>query len=100
MTDFNKGRMIPLSSFEELLVEYPEIDGKEEARKALEKAFGIGDEKTKKQVTTKHYLTIQLSKGINIEWADDSFIIKGPFTCKIIDNKTIRIQNKRGLDNG
>lgn len=73
-----------------------EIDGKEEARKALAKVHG----KTKKHETTKHYLTIQLSEGIVIEWGDDSFLIKGPFTCKIIDNDVIIIKNKRGLNNG
>lgn len=74
-----------------------EIDGKEEARKALEKAFGNFDGKSKKHETTKHYLTIQLEEGIVIEWVDDSFLIKGPFTCKIIDNDVIRIKNKKGI---
>ena len=72
------------------------IDGKEEARKALSKVHG----KTKKHETTNNYLTIQLTEGTKLEWAGDSFLIKGPFTCKIINKNTIRIQNKRGLDNG
>ena len=42
----------------------------------------------------KHYLTIQLEKGTVIEWVGDSFLIKGPFTCKVIDNDGIMIQNK------
>lgn len=71
-----------------------EIDGKEEARKALAKVHG----KTKKHETTKHYLTIQLEEGIVIEWVDDSFLIKGPFTCKIIDNDVIMIKNKKGIE--
>lgn len=71
-----------------------EIDGKEEARKALAKVHG----KTKKHETTKHYLTIQLEKGTLIEWVDDSFLIKGPFTCKIIDNDVIMIKNKKGIE--
>lgn len=80
-----------------ILYDTPEIDGKEEARKAMEKAlFGNFDGKTKKHETTKHYLTIQLEKGTIIEWADDSFLIKGPFTCKIIDEDIIRIKNKAG----
>lgn len=70
------------------------IDGKEEARKALAKVHG----KSKKHETTKHYLTIQLEEGIVIEWVDDSFLIKGPFTCKIIDNDVIRIKNKKGIE--
>ena len=69
------------------------IDGKEEAKKALAKVHG----KTKKHETTNNYLTIQLEKGINIEWIEDSFLIKGPFTCKIIDENTIRIQTKKGI---
>lgn len=71
-----------------------EIDGKEEARKA----FGNFDGKSKKHETTKHYLTIQLEEGIVIEWVDDSFLIKGPFTCKIIDNDVIMIKNKKGIE--
>ena len=70
-----------------------EIDGKGEARKALAKVHG----KSKKHETTKHYLTIHLEEGIVIEWVDDSFLIKGPFTCKIIDNDVIRIKNKKGI---
>ena len=69
------------------------IDGQEEAKKALSKVHG----KTKKHETTKHYLTIQLEEGIVIEWVDDSFLIKGPFTCKIIDNDVIMIKNKKGI---
>ncbi|WP_304094334.1 hypothetical protein [Methanobrevibacter ruminantium] len=71
-----------------------EIDGKGEARKALAKVHG----KTKKHETTKHYLTIQLEEGIVIEWVGDSFLIKGPFTCKIIDKDVIRIKNKKGIE--
>ena len=74
------------------------IDGKEEASKALEKAFGNFEGKSKKHETTKHYLTIQLEEGIVIEWVDDSFLIKGPFTCKIIDNDVIMIKNKKGIE--
>lgn len=70
-----------------------EIDGKGEARKALAKVHG----KSKKHETTKHYLTIQLEEGIVLEWVDDSFLIKGPFTCKIIDNDVIMIKNKKGI---
>lgn len=70
-----------------------EIDGQEEARKALAKVHG----KTKKHETTNNYLTIQLSEGTTLEWVGDSFLIKGPFTCKIIDNDVIRIKNKKGI---
>lgn len=88
-----------LEKYQQNSILYPrpkEIDGKEEARKALEKAFGNFDGKTKKHETTKHYLTIQLEKGTIIEWIGDSFLIKGPFTCKIIDNDVIMIKNKEG----